>query len=67
MSDFDITQHEWSDRDVGVDDFSNEYIDLCVNYFDNYNDCVNEAGLRVTRKDAVAIAKHFGLTKEDLE
>ena len=65
MNDFDITQHEWSDSDVNdvyIADYNLIGIGICCN--DNDGSVV-DFGIR--KQDAIAIAKHFGLTVEDLE
>ena len=58
MSDFDIKQHEWNKQgDVVVHVYDQDEIS-----FDTKN-----AFIAIAKKDAIAIAKHFGLTKEDFE
>lgn len=54
---FDISKHEWSDDDVLVLRCSDRVI-----AFQNHDENVYLA-----RFDAIAIAKHFGLTAEDLK
>ena len=57
MKDFDITQHEWGDS---IAEFEAEHGHPLV---------LKSHGLWFffDKQDAIAIAKHFGLTKEDLE
>ena len=57
---FDITKHEWSDGDLSFD-FIDGDGDIIL-------DCLGDCGgLFISKKDAIAIAKHFGLTAEDLK
>lgn len=56
---FDITQHEWSDNFINVC-FSETNNDVIR--FDNDMYLVD-----IEKSDAIAIAKHFKLTAEDLE
>ena len=56
MSDFDITKHEWSDTSIwdchaGADEVQLENPELETNF---------------EKLDAIALAKHFKLTAEDL-
>lgn len=52
-----IEDHIWSDEEVllAIDQKSEVYIQL---------DC---PGIVITRNDTIALAKHFGLTEEDLK
>lgn len=56
---FDIRKHEWTDKAVKVE--PNECSDELIR-FDNYMYLVD-----IEKKDAIAIAKHFKLTAEDLK
>jgi hypothetical protein len=59
MKDFDITQHQWSDEFVSVETANT---DSDVIRLDNDMYLVD-----IDKDDAIAIAKHFNLTAEDLE
>ena len=65
---FDITQHEWSDEamDCGINFHAPAWVmpDIEINIKD-VNGGDNTAVL--LREHAVALAKHFGLTVEDLK
>ena len=58
---FDITKHEWSDREIELLPYSCSFnrarIAIGING--------NEEG-RLNKNDAIALAKHFKLTPEDL-
>ena len=54
---FDITQHEWSDS---IADIEAESGDTLVLKF-------HGSWISIDKDDAIAIAKHFNLTAEDLE
>lgn len=58
MSDFDITQHEWSDSDINCNKKSDHLM---------IESNAGLSGFFLEEADAIAIAKHFGLTAEDLE
>ena len=55
---FDITKHKWSDCDIQCE-VENDYI-----RFKSQSECDEFV---VEKGDVIAIAKHFGLTKEDLK
>lgn len=57
---FDITQHEWSGDQVEGATVEDE----CLFIDDNDYDI---STISIDRKDAIAIAKHFKLTAEDLK
>lgn len=57
MRDFDIAQHEWSD---GIAEIKAEVCDTLVLKFQG-------SWISIDKDDAIAIAKHFNLTAEDLE
>jgi len=57
---FDITQYEWSDEDIEGCVINNEVVDI-VELEIHY--CRN---MRIEKLDAIALAKHFKLTAEDL-
>ena len=59
MNEFDITNHKWSD------DFINVYESETTNEvirFDN-----NMYMVDINKKDAIAIARHFKITAEDIK
>ena len=57
---FDITQHVWGDSDICKIEVIDGNLRLYLTSNDvSYIECV--------RDDATAIAKHFGLTEEDLK
>lgn len=56
----DITQHEWSDCDLV---FNRLDIDCNIHLDSTDVDC----GIFINKTDAIAIAKHFKLTAEDLK
>ena len=56
---FDIAQHEWSDSDIRYSHRSGEEL-----YFDING---TQLPIFVDKQDAIAMAKHFKLTAEDLE
>ena len=58
---FDITKHEWSDGILINDRLHGKSEEL--NLFCNYVD----GEFSMDKKDAIAIANHFGLTAEDLK
>lgn len=63
---FDITQHEWSDERLSHDgDTLNVEYEFCSGQLDSYE--VDFLNLELRKKDAIAIAKHFKLTAEDLK
>jgi hypothetical protein len=62
MSNFDITQHEWSDKFVRLHESRTSESKVAELSFDNELYLVD-----FNKQDAIAIAKHFGLTKEDFE
>lgn len=57
MSEFDITKYEWSDDDVSDCRRTGSDIIIGLDIMD----------LRLTRDDAIAIAKYFNLTEEDIK
>lgn len=62
MRKFDITEHEWSDEGtVSLDDSDDGVLEMLC----DGPDCYNE--FELNRNDAIAIAKHFKLTKSDLK
>ena len=62
---FDITQHEWSDEKLS---FSGGTFDVDFGHCTNSDDSVSEVvNLDFNKADAIAIAKHFKLTAEDLK
>ena len=56
---FDITQHEWSDKDITY----------CIGLADKVylSDGMKGFTLCLNKDDAVTLSKHFGLTAEDLK
>ena len=61
---FDITKHEFSDERISFSDT----LDVDVGCDAYYDDSIIEvANYDFNKKDAIAIAKHFGLTIEDLK
>lgn len=60
---FDITQHEWSDSDVS-DVYISDFDLIGIGIMSSDGDQVVDFGVR--KQDAIAIAKHFNLTAEDL-
>jgi len=59
MRDFDIRKHEWSDSDIRHTCKTGG--ELCF-YIRG-----NRLPIYINKQDAIAIAKHFNLTAEDLE
>ena len=57
---FDITKHLWSDSDVGKAESSGD--DLIIEDSD-----YDISSILINKCDAIAIAKHFGLTAGDLK
>lgn len=57
MSDFDITQHEWSDSIAEIEAESGDTLVLKF----------HGSWISIDKDDAIAIAKDRGLTQEDLE
>lgn len=59
MNEFDITNYKWSDEDINVyeSETTNEVI-----WFDN-----NMYMVDINKKDAIAIARHFKITAEDIK
>ena len=57
MRDFDIKQHEWSDSIAEIEAKSGDTLVLKF----------HGSWISIDKKDAIAIAKHFNLTTEDLE
>ena len=68
MRDFDITQHEWSDevKDCGITFNTPVWVmpDIEISIKDV---CGGDNTGVLLREHAIAIAKHFGLTYEDLK
>ena len=58
---FDITKHEWSC--VSVDGV---FVYDCGDIDIEFNPNINTGQVSINKKDAIAIASHFGLTAEDL-
>ena len=55
-----IEEHKWDDVDITTDTVSKLYINLHINVVEvEYRVYLNKA-------DAIAIARHFGLTESDL-
>ena len=62
---FDITQHEFSDSNITHDgDTLNITHEQWGGFLDGYS--VETLYLEFNKQDAIAIAKHFNLTAEDL-
>lgn len=62
---FDITQHEFSDERLS---FSGDTLDADVGCCAYYDDSIAEViNYDFNKTDAIAIAKHFKLTAEDLK
>ena len=59
MSKLDIAQHEWDDIDIQYSHTSG-----CELYLDIKG---AQLPIFISKQDAIAIAKHFNLTAEDLE
>ena len=57
---FDITKHEWSDCDI--DSATPDGGELFIDDRD-----YEISSISINKDDAIAIAKHFGLTAEDLK
>ena len=56
---FDIAKHEWSDRFIRIEESYTDDEVISLN-----NDVYS---IDIERADAIAIAKHFKLTLEDLK
>ena len=61
MTEFDIIKHEWSDREVELLPYGCSLSKIRIAIAVNGNE---EA--RLNKEDAIALAKHFKLTPEDL-
>lgn len=62
MSEFDINKHEWSDGDVELENATELLIFINVNFvYERSNEILKALGY-LKKQDAIAIAKHFGLT-----
>lgn len=57
MREFDIAQHEWSDSIAEIEAESGDTLVLKF----------HGSWISLDKDDAIAIAKHFNLTAEDLE
>lgn len=63
---FDINNHTWTDRDVTLDEATEAILYINVNYLHECSNEIQQALGCLNKQDAIAIAKHFGLTAEDL-
>lgn len=68
---FDISEHKFSDSKLNFDGFSDGALVLSAEYEQWVGDLngysLEELPINVNKDDAIAIAKHFGLTAEDLK
>ena len=58
---FDITKHEFSDKDIRLSNLCESKIELAV------DDCGIEHYFTLNKDDAIAIVKSLGVTGEDLK
>jgi len=64
MPKFDITKHKWSDSNISSASTSSDIISTVI--IDTYGFRQDEAAsIEICESDAIAIAKHFNLIKDE--